>query len=382
MTPNMRNYLLAGTAILVAGSLGYGAARLSEPTPVEQPEAEEKSGPADTIMIDQASISASQIIVAPAQSGEVDAVIMASAAVQATPDAEAVLTARAPGTVTRILKRIGDFVRAGETVAILESRDASAITADRNSAAARVTLARRQLEREQTLLAQGVSPRADYEAAQANLAVAQAEAQRAQSDARAVRVTGDGRHVSVISPVSGRLSAVDASLGEFVSAETALFRVIDPSRLEIAASVPLADATRVRAGDRVELRVGGDRVIEGRVRSTTGVVDPQTRGATVVISPAASAGSLAPGQLVQARIFASGEASANGIMVPLDAVQSLGSRNVVFVRTATGFRAQTVQIGARNGDIVAITSGLAPNTAIATTNAFLLKAELQKDEAE
>src|SRR3546814_12151528 len=58
---------------------------------------------------------------------------------------------------------------------------ASAIAADRSTAAARVTLASRQLARERTLLNQGVSPRADYETAEANLAVAQAEARQASA---------------------------------------------------------------------------------------------------------------------------------------------------------------------------------------------------------
>jgi cobalt-zinc-cadmium efflux system membrane fusion protein len=187
----------------------------------------------------QQALTASQIAVAPAASGELDAAILASATVEATPDAEAVLTARAPGTVSRIMVRIGDPVRAGQTLALVESRDASQIAADRSAASARVTLAARQLERERGLLAQGVTPRADYESAQANLAVAQADARRASAAAGAARVSGDGRSVAVVSPVSGRVTNAGANLGQFVAAETELFRVADPRRLQIMASVPL-----------------------------------------------------------------------------------------------------------------------------------------------
>src|SRR3546814_12752478 len=77
--------------------------------------------------------------------------------------------------------------------------------------------------------------------------------------------------------------------------------------MQITASLPPADAGRVRAGDRVELTTNDGRMIEGRVRSETGVVDPTTRSATVVITPSV-AGTLLPGQLVKARIFASGGA--------------------------------------------------------------------------
>ena len=384
MTDKTRLYTGAAIGLVAAAALGFGAARLTQsPAPAPTPtEAAAPAKPSNTVAMTQQALSASQITVAPAASGELDAAILASATVEATPDAEAVLTARAPGTVSRIMVRIGDLVRAGQTLALVESRDASQIAADRSAASARVTLAARQLERERGLLAQGVTPRADYEAAQANLAVAQADARRASAAAGAARVSGDGRSVAVVSPVSGRVTNAGANLGQFVAAETELFRVADPRRLQITASVPPADAGRVREGDRVELTTTDGRKIEGRVRSSTGVVDPQSRTATVVITPTSGGSTLAPGQLVQARILASGGAAKSGVMVPQDAVQTLGSDTVVFVRTGQGFRAQPVQVGSRSGGMVAITGGLAAGTQIATTNAFLLKAEIEKESAE
>ena len=384
MTDRNRLYTGAAIGLVAAAALGFGAARLTQsPPPTPDPtEAAAPSKPSNTVAMTQQALSASQITVAPAASGELDAAILASATVEATPDAEAVLTARAPGTVSRIMVRIGDPVRAGQTLALVESRDASQIAADRSAASARVTLAARQLERERGLLAQGVTPRADYESAQANLAVAQADARRASAAAGAARVSGDGRSVAVVSPVAGRVTNAGANLGQFVAAETELFRVADPRRLQITASVPPADAGRVREGDRVELTTTDGHTIEGRVRSATGVVDPQSRTATVVVTPTAGGSTLAPGQLVQARILASGGAAKSGVMVPQDAVQTLGSDSVVFVRTGQGFRAQPVQIGSRSGGMVAITGGLAAGTQIATTNAFLLKAEIEKESAE
>lgn len=376
-------YAGAAIALVAAAAVGFGAARLTQAGGSAGTEAAETAPEAipDHVDISDAGVKISQIAVAAAASGELDAAIPASATVEATLDAEAVLTARAPGTVTRIFKRIGDPVRAGETIALVESRDASSIAADQSAASARVTLATRQMERERKLLAQGVSPRADFDTAQAALAVARADAMRASAAAGAARVSRDGRSVMVTSPVSGRLTMLSANLGQFVAAETELFRVADPGSLQITASVPAAEAARIRAGDRVELLLGEGRTIEGRVRSSTGVIDPQSRGATVVLE-ATGAGDLVPGQLVQARIFASGGAVKGGVMVPQDAVQTTGARTVVFVRTAKGFKAQTVQVGSRSGGLVSIVSGLKAGTRIATTNAFLLKAELEKETAE
>lgn len=383
MTDRNRLYTGAAIGLVAAAGLGFGVARLTQaPASAPAPTEAASAAPSDALAISPQAIATSQITVAPAASGELDAAVLASATVEATPDAEAVLTARAPGTISRIMVRIGDPVRAGQTLALVESRDASQIAADRASASARATLAAKQLARERTLLNQGVSPRADFETAQANLAVAQADARRASAAAGAARVSGDGRSVAVISPVLGRVTNAGANLGQFVAAETELFRVADPRRLQITANVPPADAGRVREGDRVELTTTDGRTIEGRVRSTTGVVDPQSRTATVVITPTAGSSTLVPGQLVQARILASGGATKGGVMVPQDAVQTLGDRTVVFVRTPQGFKARTIRVGSRSGGMVAVADGLAAGTQIATVNAFLIKAELEKESAE
>lgn len=382
MTPT---HLKAGTALVLALAAGFGLARLTtsetpSPAPVETPA---PAAPTDSIAITPAGIAASEIVVAPAGSGTVDMVLSATATVEAAPDAEAVLTARAAGTVTRLFKRIGDPVRAGETVALVESRDASAIVADRAAAAARVTLANRQLARERTLLAQGVSPRADYETAEAGLAVARADAGRAAAAAGAARIAADGRSVAVVSPIAGRITTHSSSLGAYVAADTELFRVADPRRLQIEASLPPADAAHVRPGDRVILSTDDGQTIEAKVRTATGVVDPVSRAATLIVTPTAGGSILTPGQFIRARIFASGDpGTATGVTVPQEAVQTLGDRSVVFVRTAQGFRAATVRTGTRSAGLIQILSGLPAGTPVATGNAFLLKAELLKGEGE
>jgi cobalt-zinc-cadmium efflux system membrane fusion protein len=374
-------YTAAAAGLVLAAAGGFGIAKLTSPSaPAPATEASKPEAESDVVAMADTDIRTAGITVAPASAGELDSAIPASATVGATPDAEAVLTARAPGTVVRIFKRIGDSVRAGETLALVESRDASGIAADRAAANARVGLAQKQLAREKLLLSKGVSPRADYETAQANLAVAQADARRAGAAASAVRLSGDGRSVAIVSPITGRVTSAAANLGQSIAAETELFRVVDPKRMQITASLPPADAGRVQAGDRVELATNDGRVMEGRVRSATGVVDPNTRAATVVIDASAGGSLLVPGQLAQARIFASGGAAKNGVVVAQDAVQTLGDRSVVFVRTRAGFKAQPVQVGRRSGGLAAIVSGLAAGSQIATANAFLLKAEIEKNQ--
>ncbi|WP_291552513.1 efflux RND transporter periplasmic adaptor subunit [Bosea sp. (in: a-proteobacteria)] len=311
--------------------------------------------------------------------GGLGAEIVAQAMVSASLQGEAIVTARAAGAVTRLMKRLGDPVRAGETLAIVESRDAAQFAADRTAAAAKSTLAQKALAREQYLYRQKVSARVELEQAEAEAASAAAEARRASVAAGAARVTSDGRGVAVSSPISGRVTSENVSLGAFVQPETELMRVADASKIQIEAAVGPTDAQRLTPGDRAIIELPDGRTAEARVRAVTPGLANDTRSATAVLDVS---GSLQPGLAVRVRLLPSRGSTSNAIVVPEDAVQTLEGRDIVFVRTAKGFRAQTVTIGQRSNGRVEILKGLVGGAQVATKNAFLLKAELGKGAGE
>ncbi|EJL33290.1 RND family efflux transporter, MFP subunit [Caulobacter sp. AP07] len=370
-------------AVLIAAASGFGLATVSQKTPVA-PTAEahaEAEGHADQVVLKPEAIQSAGIHTETVAGGGLSAEILAQGSVTASPGGQAVLTARAGGAVTRIFKRLGDPVGAGETLAIVESGDAAQIAADRTTAAAKATLAQKTLAREKSLYDQRVSPRQDYEQAQAEAAMANAEARRAQVAAGAARVTADGRGVRVTSPIAGRVTAAPASLGAFVEPQTELFRVADPRQVQIEAFVTGTDAQRIAPGDRAVLELGDGRALDVVVRAITPGLNAETRAATVVLTLPDGA-SLQPGQTLRVRILPARAGLGGGVVVPEEAVQTLDGKPVVFVRTAGGFKAQTVQVGARGAGRVEITGGLTAGQSVATRNAFLLKAELGKGEGE
>ena len=333
------------------------------------------------IEMDAARAKAAGIVTEVTQAGGLGAEILAQGVVAPAIDGEAVLTARADGALTRVVKRLGDSVTAGETVAYVESRDAAAIAADRSTANARVVAARAAYAREKKLYDAGVTARQDLEAAQAVLSEAEAELRRANSAASAAKITGDGRFLAVTSPISGRITKSDATLGSYVTAGAELFRVADPRKIQINASVLPADARRIRAGDRAVIELLGGETVNATVRSATPSLDPQSKTATIVLAPE-GVGQLTPGQGLRVRITPAGGASTSMISLPEEAVQTVEGREVVFVQTAKGFQATTVVTGKRGGGRIEIVDGLKPGTVIATKGAFLLKAEIGKGEAE
>jgi cobalt-zinc-cadmium efflux system membrane fusion protein len=203
-------------------------------------------------------------------------------------------------------------VRAGETLARVESREAAAIAADRDVAISKASLARSVMQREKGLFEQHVSPRQDLEAAQAQWVEAESEERRARAAAANAHIATDGRSLQIISPISGNITAADARIGSFVQADAELFRIADPKHVQVEASVTAADAARITAGDPAVITSGSHNSITAVVQSVTAAVNEQTRSATVVLALAdsqasearsdAARGSLAAGEFVQVLI--------------------------------------------------------------------------------
>ena len=111
------------------------------------------------------------------------------------------------------------------------------------------------------------------------------------------------------------------------------------------------------------------------------MLDQQTRLVSVIAALDNASGEWRVGESVQAAIMLPAGQSRT-ISVPQIAVQSVEGKAVVFVRTARGFRAAAVKTGPVAGDQVTILSGLTGDERIATTNSFILKAELGKSAGE
>ena len=381
-----RNRLIAGVAAvaLLAGVGGVliGSSMNSEQAAVEQaeePESEEH-GEEGLVPMTAERLAASGIVVEQVEPGSLLQEIIAQASVTAPPDGQALLTARADGAVVRINKRLGDAVGAGETVAVLESRDAAAIIAERNAAAAQAQAARAAAAREQRLFNAKITARQDLEAAIAARQMAEAELQRANAAVQAAGVVG-GRYLSVRSPISGRISEVDTQLGAFVSAGAELFNVSNPNRIQVEAAVPAPEAQRIQPGDKAVVELPNGGIVDAVVRSVTPSLDPQSRAAAVVLQMNGAPGGLKQGQAVRARITPRGSQT-RGIILPEEAVQQVEGRDVVFVQVEGGFQAVPVSLGSRSNGRVEILDGLRAGQKVVTDGAFVLKSQLGASEAE
>lgn len=378
--------MIAGVAA-VAAAVGFGAARLpvseKSPASTQAPEAQkpqsapEKPGVKE-VKIPAAYLAAANIAVEPVASAAVGTEILAPATVAALPGSEAVIVSRAAGAVQRVQRRLGDVVKAGDVLALVDSPEAAGMAAERKVAQAKADLARKTYEREASLFQQGVTPRQEMEAAKAALDVAQAEALRAATVAQSAHLASDGRSVAVVSPIAGTITAQSVTLGAFVAPQAELFRVAGTGTVQVEAAVTAADTSRIVAGSEATILLANGSPLSARVQAVTPTVTGSARVATVVVVPAQlPTDRLVVGEGVQVRLRTA-VADAAALSVPEDAVQNLDGRDVLFVRTQEGFRPMPVLVGTRSGGSAQILSGVQAGEQVATRNAFLVKAEMNK----
>jgi cobalt-zinc-cadmium efflux system membrane fusion protein len=382
------NWPLTIGAAAVALAIGFSVARWLPASPPPVTAAAPKAAPAAKggaiaeVKIPAAYLAAAGITVEAVGDGGMAGEILAAGVVAAAPNSDALVLARAAGNITRLHRQLGDTVKAGDALARVDSMEAAAMAAERSATGARLELARTVFAREKALFDQGVTPRQDLEAAQAALAVATSDAQRAAAVARAAHLGADGASVTVVSPIAGTITAQSGTLGGYVQPQTELFHIAGSGPLQVEAAVSAADLGRIAAGDRASLVTSSGATVPATVRAVTPTVGGSARAATVLLTPqaGAAAAALVGGEGVQVRLHVQG--GGTGMVVPDDAVQNIEGRDVLFVRNKEGFVAMPVLVGARSGGTAQIVSGVAAGTLVATRNAFLVKADMIKNAEE
>jgi cobalt-zinc-cadmium efflux system membrane fusion protein len=182
----------------------------------------------------------------------------------------------------------------------------------------------------------------------------------------------------VRSPLAGVVLERLTNVGD-VAGTDPLFRVGDVSRLqaELKAFPSQRGALAVDAAARVDL---GGASATGQVVAIAPQLDGHTQALNVRVSLEPPSGvALVPGQFVTG-VVERGRTDA-AVAVPFEAVQRLDGRDVVFVPEADGFRAAPVTVGRHGATHVEIRAGLDAGARYVAKGAFLLKAEIGKNEA-
>jgi RND family efflux transporter MFP subunit len=269
------------------------------------------------------------------------------------------------GRVVRVLVDAGAWVRAGQTLAIVDrsvqAQQAAQLAAQVQAAKADAALAQSNYERAIALQGRGFVSKAEIDskksirdAANAQVRVAQAQlaAQRAQIG-----------QLNVVAPASGLILARNVEVGQIVSpASQALFRLAEGGLMEMRAQMSQQDLAFVHTGMSASVTpVGSTRAFAGQVWQVPPVIDPQSRLGEVRISvPYDQA--IKPGGFAEARI-AGGQTTAP--LLPQSAVLSDDKGNYAYIVNAKNeIERRGIKIGTVDDNGVTIAEGLSGNEAV------------------
>jgi cobalt-zinc-cadmium efflux system membrane fusion protein len=346
-------------------------------------------GEKGVVRIGDAELKEFGIEVGTAGPGKLKVQVSLPGEVVANADRLAHIVPRVSGVVREVRRSLGDRVRKGEVMAVLESRELADAKAAFLNASERLALARTNFAREEDLWKKRISPEQDYLQAKQALAEVRIELRSAEQKLHALGFSDEYlaqlpsqpdmsyTRFEIVAPFEGTIIEKHISMGETRKDDAEVFIVADLRSVWVNLSVYQKDMPYIRKGQPVIISAGhGIPDMSGVISYIGPLVGEQTRTAVARVVLPNVGGNLRPG------LFVTGLITVDSVPVPLlvpkTAVQTVEDKPSIFVKTGEGFVLQPVTIGRSNETHVEITSGVTPGTRYATSGAFTLKAQLSK----
>ena len=304
------------------------------------------------------------------------------------PDADrlAHVAARIEGRITAVPAKLGDKVRAGQTLATLDSVAVGEAHAAWIEAQANLGIAEADYKRAESLNSEEIIPRKDFLRAKADRDKA-AAAVRASADR--LRLLGGSPNASgagvsafaVTAPFAGTVIEKKATLGELASPSEPLFSVADLSRVWIQADLPESALAKVRVGANAKVTVPAypNEVFSGCVGHIGASLAKDTRTVAARIEVANADGRLKPEMFATATIEVAGD-KREAISLPDPAIVLMDGKPTVFVYRQGAYEAVQVEPGERIGGRTVLKSGLMAGDQVVTSGSYALKARKLKSQ--
>jgi cobalt-zinc-cadmium efflux system membrane fusion protein len=320
------------------------------------------------------------------------------------------VASRVPGVVWRVDKEIGESVRMGDVLALVDAAEVGRAKAELLTASAQREVRAQSVRRIDKLLPQKISTEAELQEAQAALREAEIRVFNARqalinlglavsgltttqiADERELQLLGlpaevratldagapSANLVPIVAPLDGVVIQRDVVAGEVVEASKPLFAVADTRRMWLTIDVSQTQIGRVAIGQTVRFQPErSDGTAQGRISWRSTAVDDQTRTVKVRADLDNAEGWLLASTFGRAWITV--RESSTAIAVPNEAIQWEGCCHVVFVRlTDDIFQTRKVRLGTKDTHYAEVLAGLLPGEVVATVGSHVLKSEILK----
>jgi membrane fusion protein, multidrug efflux system len=247
-------------------------------------------------------------------------------------DRQSEIAANVSGQVTRTYVERGMPVKAGQPIAIVDSKaagfQAAAALAQSQAAQTQVTLAKQECDRADTLFGQGAIPKSEFDRlkSQCTAQLYQANAAQANADL-AGKLAGD---TIIRAPMDGFIGERYVNIGEYVqpSSKVASVYAINPARISI--SVPEAATALIKEGQQLNLEVSAypDQTFPATVRFVSPVLRANTRDLIIEATAKNDDSKLRPGMFATVKLGVGEEEQPT---VPVESIKADGTIKRLFL---------------------------------------------------
>ena len=297
---------------------------------------------------------------------------------------------RIEGKAVKVIAELGDTVKPGQTLALLDSIELGYKKSAFLQARTNVQVDRKNYEREKRLFEQQISSEKDFLEAQGAFQRNQAAYQAAYEALELVglpheeigNLIKNPKHHHPLSlfpltaPQKGTIISRHINPGEFVTPKDKPFTIADLRTVWILLDIYERDLAGVRVSAHVRITVDAypGEIFRGAVVYLGNLVNPDTRTVEARVEIPNPDGRLRPGMFARATIVSSLSKGKKVLVVPQDAIQHIEGKPVAFVEEQPGrYERRMVTLGSEDDPYVEILDGLTEGERIVTQGSFYLK---------
>lgn len=311
--------------------------------------------------------------------------VSVTATIRPNQDRIAKIAPRVEGRIVSVSANLGDNVRAGQSLAIMDSLAIGEAQSALLRAQSSERVAQADFKRAESLSAEEIIPQKELLRSRGELERASAESRAASDRLRLLggSASASGRAQSTFAltaPFAGTVIQKKATIGELGSPAEAVFTIADLSKVWIEANLTDELLSKVKTGAAATVTVGaypGER-FSGRVAYIANVLDKDSRTIAARIEVPNKDGRLKPEMFATANIATGGQLEA--ISVPDGAILLLQGQATVFVSEGGSFQPRAIETGEKISGRTVIKSGLKPKEQVVAAGAYALKARMLKSQ--
>jgi len=308
--------------------------------------------------------------------------LILSANITANQDRIAFVAPRVEGKLIKVTANLGDQVKAGQALAVIDSIQMGEARAEYRHAQSELKLAEANFQRTDKLYKDEVVPQRQWLEVKNAYERAQTTA-RESADHLHILVGSSDTGIStfvITAPFSGVVIEKDAVMGELAKPEGKLFTIADLSTVWIEADVSEKDLGKLTVGSPATVTVSSfpDESFKGKVSYISSIFDKETRTVKARIELPNPDRKLRIDMFARAMVDLT--SSREALILPQEAVLLIQGQSTVYIQTENGFEVRPVEVGEQLNKGVVITSGLKSGEQVVISGAYALKSRQLKSQ--